>query len=93
MLMEAWTLWWVWLVLAALLGVAEMLLPGFILLGFAIGALVMALLAATGLTGSSFALSVLIYAVASVVAWWWLIRMFRRDRGNVRVWDRHINDK
>ena len=92
MLMEAWTLWWVWLVLAALLGVAEMLLPGFILLGFAIGALVMALLAATGLTGSSFALSVLIYAVASVIAWWWLNRMFPRDRGNVRVWDRDIND-
>ena len=92
MLMEAWTLWWVWLVLAALLGVAEMLLPGFILLGFAIGALVMALLAATGLTGSSFALSVLIYAVASVVAWWWMQPMVLRDRGNVRFWARDIND-
>lgn len=92
MLMEAWTLWWVWLVFAAILGLAEMLLPGFILLGFAIGALAMAALVATGLFGTSFALTVLIYAIASVAAWWWLNRLFPRDRGNVRVWDRDIND-
>lgn len=92
MLMEAWTLWWVWLIFAALLGVAEMLLPGFILLGFAIGALLMAGLVATGLFGASFAATVLVYAVASVVAWWWLNRTFRRGRGSVRHWDRDIND-
>jgi membrane protein implicated in regulation of membrane protease activity len=92
MLMEAWKLWWVWLVFAAMLGVAEMLLPGFILLGFAIGALAMAALVATGLFGTSFAATVLVFALASVVAWWWLNRVFPRDRGNVRIWDRDIND-
>ena len=33
--------WWVWMALALLLGLAEVLLPGFIFLGFAVGALVM----------------------------------------------------
>lgn len=32
------TLWWVWVCFALVLGIAEVLLPGFIFLGFAIGA-------------------------------------------------------
>ena len=92
MLMEAWTLWWVWLVLAAILGLAEMLLPGFILLGFALGALGMAGIMAIGSFGGTFAGTILVYACASVVAWWGLNRVFPRDRGKVRIWDRDIND-
>ena len=34
-----WTVWWAWLALALLFGIAEVLLPGFVFLGFAIGAL------------------------------------------------------
>ena len=92
MLMEAWTLWWVWLVMAAILGLAEMLLPGFSLLGFALGALLMAGLTATGFFGASFAGTVLVYACSSVIAWWALNRRFPRERGSVRLWNRDIND-
>ena len=38
------TLWWVWICAALVLGVIELLLPGSIFLGFAIGALAMAIL-------------------------------------------------
>ena len=34
-----WTIWWAWLCVAILLGIVEVLVPGFIFLGFAIGAL------------------------------------------------------
>ena len=35
-----WAVWWVWVVAGFALGVVEVLLPGFIFLGFAIGAVV-----------------------------------------------------
>ena len=92
MLIEAWALWWVWLVMAAILGMAGMLLPGFVLLGFAIGALIMAAVTCLGVFGASFAGTVLVYACASVAAWWGLNKYFPKERGHVRRWDSDIND-
>ena len=36
------SLWWAWIAIAVLLGIVEVFAPGFIFLGFALGALVMA---------------------------------------------------
>jgi membrane protein implicated in regulation of membrane protease activity len=56
-------IWYIWLILGALFIVAEMFTSGFVLLWFGIGALVAALLAATGLVGLP--LQILVFLVVS----------------------------
>ena len=43
-----WTIWWVWLAGALILGVLEVFVSGYILLGFAIGAAITGILLAVG---------------------------------------------
>ena len=47
-----WTVWWVWIAGGFALGVAEVLLPGFIFLGFAAGAVLTGVLLGIGLSVS-----------------------------------------
>ncbi len=83
--------WWVWVVLGFALGVLEILAPGYIFLGFAIGAVLTGIVVATGLPAGPAAL-VLIFAVLSVIAWLVLRRTMGVREGQVKVWDRDIND-
>ena len=71
------TLWWVWVCIALALGVVELLAPGFIFLGFAIGALVVAGLVAV-VTFSN---------VAALMAVFALMAVQRRDDGSARKGD------
>lgn len=91
-MVEVWTIWWVWLSGALVLGILEVLLPGFVFLGFAIGAVVMALILL--LTGPAFGLPVLllIFAALSLVSWMVLRKMFALPKGQVKTFDRDIND-
>jgi membrane protein implicated in regulation of membrane protease activity len=73
------------------LGVLEVLAPGFIFLGFAIGAVVTGLVVALGIT-ASFPLLLLVFAVLSFVGWLILKRFFGRVEGQVKLWDRDVND-
>jgi inner membrane protein len=82
---------WAWVILGFALGVLEILVPGFIFLGFAIGAVVTGALVGIGVPASVPAL-VLIFAVVSVVAWFVLRRVVGVREGQVKVWDRDIND-
>jgi inner membrane protein len=84
--------WWAWIVLGFALGVLEILSPGFLFLGFAIGAAVTGILVGLGIPAGFFAL-VLIFAVVSVVAWVLLRRTVGVREGQVKIWDRDINDK
>jgi len=84
--------WWAWVILGFALGVLEVLLPGFIFLGFAIGAVVTGLLVGLGIPAGLPAL-ILIFAVVSVVAWLVLRRIVGVREGQVKVWDRDINDQ
>ncbi len=86
-----WGVWWVWMVAGFALGVLEVLAPGFIFLGFAIGAVVTGLVVALGIT-ASFPLLLLIFAVLSFIAWLILKRAFGRVSGQVKLWDRDVND-
>jgi len=86
-----WGVWWVWMVAGFALGVLEVLAPGFIFLGFAIGAVATGLLVAIGITGS-LPLLLLVFAVLSFVAWLILKRFFGRVEGQVKLWDRDVND-
>ncbi|MCX7286536.1 MAG: hypothetical protein NTW20_02975 [Rhodobacterales bacterium] len=84
--------WWAWIVLGFALGVLEILVPGYIFLGFAIGAVVTGALVGLGLP-ASLPLLILVFAVISVVAWLALRRSMGVREGQVKIWDRDINDK
>jgi inner membrane protein len=89
---EIWSIWWVWLSGALVLGILEVLLPGFVFLGFAIGAVVMAVILL--LPGPTFGLPVLvlIFAALSLVSWLVMRKMFALPKGQVKRFDRDIND-
>lgn len=91
-MVEVWTIWWIWLSAALLLGILEVLLPGFVFLGFAIGAVVMALIVL--LTGPAFGLPVLllVFAALSLASWLVLRKMFSLPKGQVKNFDSDIND-
>ncbi|MEY8829063.1 NfeD family protein [Sedimentitalea sp. XS_ASV28] len=89
--MALWSLWWAWVCLALLLGIAEILLPGFIFLGFAIGALAVAVLLGLGLAISLPAL-LLLFAALSLVTWLLLRRYFALPKGQVKTFKDDIND-
>ncbi|WP_226552190.1 NfeD family protein [Celeribacter naphthalenivorans] len=84
--------WWVWAVAAIALMGLEVLAPGFIFLGFGVGAGIVALLLAVGLFGSNIAVILLIFAVLSLVAWLAMRQVFGVRKGQVKVWDKDIND-
>lgn len=84
--------WWVWAVAAIALMGLEVLAPGFIFLGFGVGAGIVALLLALGLFGSNIAVILLIFAVLSLVAWLAMRRVFGLRKGQVKIWDKDIND-
>jgi membrane protein implicated in regulation of membrane protease activity len=84
--------WWAWVILGFALGVLEVLVPGFIFLGFAIGAVVTGILVGVGIEAGLPAL-ILIFAVVSVLAWLVLRRVVGVREGQVKIWDRDINDQ
>jgi membrane protein implicated in regulation of membrane protease activity len=91
-----WDQWWVWAVAAILLAIGEVLLPSFVLLGFAIGAGVVGLILLVGgplaiWLASSLPLLLLVFAVISLVSWVALRRWLGVYRGQVRTFDRDIN--
>ncbi len=88
-----WLIWWVWGVLAlGLLGM-EIVISGFISLGFAIGAGIIALVLFV-MPELPLAPSVvlLIFALLSLAAWLVLRRVFAAPKGQVKTFDHDIND-
>lgn len=82
--------WWVWLCAALAIAILELLMPGYIFLGIAVGAAVMALLVA--LLGPFAAPTlVAIFAGVSLVAWLVLRRLFRATDDQTRYFDEDIN--
>ena len=59
-----WSLWWVWGVIALGLAIIEILLPGFVFLGFAIGAAAVAVILLTPLS-LTLPVLLLVFAVLS----------------------------
>jgi len=87
-----WAVWWVWVVAGFGLGVLEVLVPGFIFLGFAIGAVLTGVLVGLGLLGANVPVLLLAFAVLSVLAWLVLRATMGVRAGQVKVWDRDVND-
>ena len=86
-----WAFWWVWVVFGVALGVLEVLVPGFIFLGFAIGAVVTGALVGIGVLGGNVALLVLVFAVLSLLAFLVLRRVVGVTEVQTKVWDKDIN--
>ncbi|MEO6300924.1 MAG: hypothetical protein ABIV25_09150 [Paracoccaceae bacterium] len=89
---QFWEVWWVWVVFGVALGVLEVLVPGFIFLGFAVGAVVTGVLVGVGLLGANVPWLMLVFAVLSLVAWIGLRRLVGVKAGQVKVWDKDINE-
>jgi membrane protein implicated in regulation of membrane protease activity len=92
-----WAAWWIWGAAAVVLAVGEVLLPGFVLLGFAIGAGLVALILLVGgplavWLGGSVPVLLLVFAVVSLVSWLALRRWVGVYRGQVKTFDHDIND-
>jgi len=86
------TTWWIWLAAALVLGIVEMLIPGFIFLGFAIGAAVVGIALLGPLSLMSVPAILLIFAVISLAAWLGLRKYFALPKGQVKTFDHDIND-
>ena len=89
-----WQEWWLWVVAGLVLAILEMLVPGYIFLGFAAGALLtgLGLLLQWGLVGLSLPWLLLIFAGLSLISWIVMRRVLGIRRGQVKTWDRDIND-
>ncbi len=88
-------LWWVWVGIALVLGIVELLAPAFIFLGFAIGALAIAglLLLLPGLlAGLSFNALMALFAVLSLVGWIILKFAFKDQSSGTEIITHDIND-
>ena len=85
------SLWWMWICIALALGVIELLVPGFIFLGFAIGALLMASIVAI-FAGISVPALLALFAILSLIAWIALRMGFRKQSSGARIVTRDINE-
>lgn len=90
--MPLWTLWWVWMSAAVVLATLEVILPGYIFLGFAIGAAMMGVLILVGVSATGLAFTLLIFAVLSLVSYLVMRKVFGLRSGQVKIWDTDIND-
>lgn len=84
--------WWVWVAGGFAVGIVEVLAPGYIFLGFAIGAVLVGLVLWSGLLAIGLPVQIALFAVVSVLAWLGLRRAFPHSRGAVKRWTRDINE-
>ncbi|MCB5408825.1 NfeD family protein [Pseudogemmobacter faecipullorum] len=82
---------WIWMAGGVVLGIIEVIAPGFFFLGFAIGALLTGLLLLIGLT-PGLPVLLLVFALLSLIAWGLVRRLAGKREGQVKIWDRDIND-
>lgn len=85
-----WSLWWVWLAAALALAILEVMVPGFIFLGFAVGAAITALVLLLPVQLGLMAL-LAIFAGLSLIAWLILRRVFRTPDDQTRIIHEDIN--
>ncbi|MDD8023000.1 MAG: hypothetical protein PHX82_07835 [Paracoccaceae bacterium] len=87
-----WQQAWVWVAGGVTLAALEMLAPGFYLLGLAAGAILVGVLVWLGLLGASLSPMLLVMAVAAVPVWFLARRPVGVRAGQVKRWDRDINE-
>ena len=88
--MMIWEIWWVWIAAALVLAILELFIPGFIFVGFALGAALVGVIFALGFV-LSLPVSLVIFAVFSVAVWIVLRRAFGVRKGQTQTFHRDIN--
>ncbi|MCA3440976.1 MAG: hypothetical protein IOD05_10375 [Rhodobacter sp.] len=84
--------WWLWMVAGLVLAIIEVIIPGYIFAGFAVAAVLVGGLIWLGALGDSLPVALVVMAVASVASWALLRFFFGRNLGEVKRWDRDINE-
>lgn len=84
--------WQAWMAAGVILAIAEIFVPGFVLLGFAVGSVLTGCLVWAGLIGASLSVSLFVFAVASLAGWGILRLVFGKQSGHARIIERDIND-
>lgn len=86
-------IWWVWMGAAMVFAILEVVVPAWIFLGFALGAFLLGVLLALGIgLGLSLPWLLVIFAALSLLGYLCLRQIFGIRQGQVKVWDRDIND-
>lgn len=89
--------WWIWMTFAILVGILEIFISGYIFLGFAFGAAVTGILLLVGgpiaawLSGSV-ATTLLVFAFLSLIGWVLMRKLVGVRDGQIKVFDRDINE-
>lgn len=89
-----WAVWWLWMVGALVLAFLEVLAPAQVFLGFAVGAAAVGLALLTGVPGlaGSLPTTLLVFAILSLIAWIVIRKVVGIRPGQVKFWDRDINE-
>jgi membrane protein implicated in regulation of membrane protease activity len=90
--MSWFSIWWVWIAAGFALAALEVVLPGYIFLGFAGGAVLTGVLVGIGLLGGSVAPLVLVFALASLASWLITRKLLGSQAGQAKIWEKDIND-
>ena len=88
--MDGQNIWWVWMAAALVLAIIEVVVPGYIFLGFAVGAALTAVLVL--LVQVSIPTALVIAAVLAGLSYVALRKMLGVQKGQVRIWTKDIND-
>ena len=92
-----WGFWWVWLSGAVVLGLIEIVVPGYVFLGFALGAAITGIVLlvggpVAGMLAASVPALALFFAVVSLLSWLGLRRGLGIRKGQIKIIDRDINE-
>ena len=90
--MQLWTEWWAWMCVAVIFAILEVVIPAWVFLGFAIGAAAVGGLLALKLISFGLAGSILAFALLSLLGYLVLRAVFGLKHGQVKIWDRDINE-
>ncbi|MDP0929654.1 hypothetical protein Q0601_20920 [Paracoccus onubensis] len=87
-----WMNGWLWIVAALILAIFELFAPGWIFMGIAAALGIMGLLMLSGFWTAGLPVTLVVAAVVSGLVWLLLRRFAGVRKGQVRIWDRDIND-
>ncbi len=90
--MQLWQEWWVWIAAGVVLAILEVMVSGYVLLGFAGGAVITGLLVWAGVLGEVLSPLILVFSLASLGAWLIFRALFGLPKDSVKVIHHDINE-
>jgi len=92
-----WSDWWIWMSGAVVLGILEVIVPGYVFVGFGVGAAVTGLVFLVGgplaaWLMTSWSMTALFFSIVSLVAWIAVRLVLGVRKGQITTFDRDINE-